>query len=67
MDDIDAVAEMEMREAERFAAALKAQRARPLPTSNFCQDCGETLEVHRRAYGRCFYCASKWESRMGWR
>lgn len=67
MDDIDAVAEMEIREAERFAAALKAQRARPLPTMNTCLDCGETLEDHRRAYGRCFYCASKCESRMGWR
>lgn len=66
-DEIDAVAEMELREAERFAAALKAQRERPLPTMNSCLDCGEILEHHRRSYGLCFYCASKRESRMNWR
>ena len=67
MDDIDTLAVMEEREAARFAAALKAQRERPLPTSNFCQDCGEILELHRRQWALCFYCASKRESRMNWR
>lgn len=67
MDDIDALAVMEEREAERFAAALKAQRERPLPTSNFCADCGEILEHHRRQLALCFYCASKREARMNWR
>lgn len=66
-DDVDQVASLEEREAERFAAALKAQRERPLPTMNTCLDCGEILEVHRRAYGLCFYCASKREARMNWR
>ena len=66
-DELDAVAEMEQREAERFAAALKAQRERPLPTSNFCADCGEILEPHRRQWALCFYCASKREARMNWR
>lgn len=64
-DELDALAVMEEREAERFAAALKAQRERPLPTMNTCLDCGEILEVHRRAYGRCFFCASKRETRLG--
>lgn len=67
MDDIDTLAEMEEREAERFAAALKAQRERPLPTSNFCADCGEILEHHRRQLALCFYCASKRDARMNWR
>jgi hypothetical protein len=67
VDDIDTLAEMEEREAERFAAALKAQRERPLPTSNVCADCGERLEHHRRQLALCFYCASKRESRMNWR
>ena len=67
MDDLDRVADLEQREAERFAAALKAQRERPLPTSNFCQDCGEILELHRRQWALCFYCASKREARMNWR
>lgn len=67
MDDIDALAVMEERESARFAAALKAQRERPLPTSNFCQDCGEILELHRRQWALCFYCASKREARMNWR
>jgi hypothetical protein len=67
VDDIDALAVMEEREAERFAAALKAQRERPLPTSNFCADCGEILEHHRRQLALCFYCASKREARMNWR
>ena len=66
-DEIDTLSEMEEREAARFAAALKAQRERPLPTSNFCADCNEILEHHRRSYGLCFYCASKRESRMNWR
>lgn len=60
-DELDAVAALEEREAERFAAAIKAQRERPLPTSNFCHDCGEILEVNRRPFARCFYCASKRE------
>lgn len=60
-DELDRVAAMAEREAERFAAALKAQRERPLPMSNCCADCGEILEVHRRPFGRCFYCASKRE------
>ena len=67
MDDIDALAVMEERESARFAAALKAQRERPLPTSNFCADCGEILELHRRQWALCFYCASKREARMNWR
>ena len=67
MDDLDRVADLEQREAERFAAALKAQRGRALPTSNFCQDCGEILELHRRQWALCFYCASKREARMNWR
>lgn len=67
MDDIDTLAVMEEREAERFAAALKAQRERPLPTMNTCLDCSEVLETHRRSYGLCFYCASKREARMNWR
>jgi len=67
VDDIDALAVMEERESARFAAALKAQRERPLPTSNFCQDCGEILELHRRQWALCFYCASKREARMNWR
>ena len=67
MDDIDALAAMEEREAERFAAALKAQRERPLPTSNFCVDCGEILEVHRRAYGLCLLCACRREARINCR
>jgi hypothetical protein len=67
VDDIDTLAVMEEREAARFAAALKAQRERPLPTSNFCQDCGEILELHRRQLALCFYCASKREARMNWR
>jgi len=66
-DELDALGEMEQREAERFAAALKAQRERPLPTSNFCTDCGEILDLHRRQFGLCFYCASKREARMNWR
>ena len=60
-DELDAVAAMAEREAERFAAALKAQRERALPVSTFCLDCGEILEVHRRQFGRCFFCASKRE------
>ena len=67
MDDIDTLAELEQRAAARFPAALKAQRERPLPTSNFCADCGEILEHHRRQLALCFYCASKRESRMNWR
>ena len=67
MDDIDALAVMEERESARFAAALKAQRERPLPTSNFCQDCGEILELHRRQWALCFYCAAKRDARMNWR
>ena len=67
MDDIDTLAVMEEREAARFAAALKAQRERPLPTMNTCLDCGEILEHHRRQFGLCFYCASKREARMNWR
>jgi len=67
VDDIDALAVMEERESARFAAALKAQRERTLPTSNFCQDCGEILELHRRQWALCFYCASKREARMNWR
>ncbi|MBP8283317.1 MAG: hypothetical protein KAX46_05310 [Chromatiaceae bacterium] len=63
MDEIDSLSVMEEREAERFAAALKAQRERPLPTSNFCTDCGEILEQHRRPFALCFYCASKREAR----
>ena len=63
-DELDAVAANAEREAERFAAALKAQRERPLPISNFCVDCGEILEVHRRPFGRCFYCASKREQNV---
>ena len=66
-DEIDTLSELEEREASRFAAALKAQRERPLPTSNCCVDCGETLEPHRRPFALCFYCASKRESRMNWR
>ena len=65
-DDIDTLSELEEREAARFAAALKSQRERPLPKSNFCQDCNETLEYHRRQFGLCFYCASKREARMSW-
>lgn len=64
-DDVDAVAEMEQREAERFAAALRAQRERPLPTMNTCVTCGEILEPHRRQFGRCFLCAARAESRRG--
>ncbi|MBP8282396.1 MAG: hypothetical protein KAX46_00525 [Chromatiaceae bacterium] len=67
MDDIDAVAALEEREAARFAAALKAQRERPMPTMNTCLDCGVILEPHRRQFALCFYCASKRESRMNWR
>ena len=62
-DEIDTLSEMEEREAARFAAALKFQRERPLPTSNFCTDCGEILETHRRQFARCFYCASRREAR----
>lgn len=64
-DDADLLGEREEREAARFAAALKAQRERPLPMMNTCIDCGEILEVHRRAYGRCFFCAYKRETRLG--
>ena len=67
MDELDTLSEMEEREPARFAAALKAQRERPLPTMNTCQDCGETLEYHRRPFALCFYCASKREARMNWR
>lgn len=63
-DELDQVAAMAEREAERFAAALKAQRERPLPMSNVCADCGERLEAHRRPFGRCFYCASKREQNV---
>ena len=66
-DEIDTLSEMEEREAARFAAALKFQRERPLPTSNFCADCSEILDHHRRQFGLCFYCASKREARMNWR
>lgn len=64
-DDLDFVGDLENREAERFAAALRAQRERPLPTMNTFLDCGETLEPHRRAWGRCFLCAARAESRRG--
>lgn len=67
MDDLDRVADLEQREAARFAAALKAQRERPLPTMNTCLDCSEVLETHRRQFGLCFYCAAKREARMNWR
>lgn len=65
MDDLDFVGDLENREAERFAAALRAQRERPLPTMNTCLDCSEVLEPHRRAFALCFYCASKRELRSG--
>ncbi|MBP8282890.1 MAG: hypothetical protein KAX46_03100 [Chromatiaceae bacterium] len=60
-DELDRVAALAEREAERFAAALKAQRERPLPIGNFCLECGEILAAHRRPFARCFYCASKRE------
>lgn len=64
MDELDTLAVLEEREAARFAAALKAQRERPLPTSNFCADCGEILEPHRRPFARCMPCATKKEARQ---
>lgn len=32
------------------------QRIRP--SSNFCQECGDTLEKHRITYGICIDCAT---------
>jgi ribosomal protein L34E len=63
MDEIDNVAELVEREAERFAAALRAQRERAVPVTAECQDCGAPLEGHRKAYGRCFPCAARAERR----
>ncbi len=63
MDEIDNVAELVEREAERFAAALRAQRERAVPVTETCIACGEPLEGHRKAYGRCFPCAARAERR----
>ena len=62
-DDIDNVAALVEREAERFAAALRAQRERVVPVTAECLDCGAPLEGHRRRYGRCFPCAARAERR----
>ena len=65
-DEIDNVAELVEREAERFAAALRAQRAqreRGVPVTAECRSCGEPLEGHRKAYGLCFPCAARAERR----
>lgn len=67
MDEIDQVASREEREAERFAAFLREMRSKPLPLVTKCIECGQGLDECRRPYARCFYCASKRETRMNWR
>ena len=66
-DDVDQVASLEEREAERFAAFLREMRSKPLPLVTKCIECGQGLDECRRPYARCFYCASKHESRINWR
>lgn len=63
MDDIDNVAALVEREAERFAAALRAQRERAVPVTAECRACGDPLEGHRKTYGLCFPCAARAERR----
>lgn len=62
-DDIDLMTALELREAERFAASLREQRAKKAPVLTHCVDCGETLEDHRKDWGRCFPCAARYERR----
>ena len=72
MDEIDQVASLEEREAERFAAFLREMRSKPLPLVRSkplplvtkCIECGQGLDECRRPYARCFYCASKHEARV---
>jgi hypothetical protein len=66
-DDADQVASLTEREVERFAAFLREMRSRPLPLVTKCINCGQDLDECRRPYARCFYCASKHESRINWR
>lgn len=64
MDEIDTLAVMEEREAERFAAYLREMRSKPLPLVTKCIDCGQGLDEIRHPFARCFYCSSKHEARL---
>jgi len=60
-DELDRAADLQAAEIET-AIAAHAARKRPEP-SDYCDDCDEPLEEHRRQYGRCVPCQSARELR----
>lgn len=68
MDDADRAEEhieKELEMAIRAARGIPGTRYQPQRTH--CQDCGDTLPEHRRAYGVCRPCQEIREARGRWR
>ncbi|NCA70836.1 MAG: TraR/DksA family transcriptional regulator [Sphingobacteriia bacterium] len=65
MDDADLAQQHTERATEHaIAAARRAAQLNTVPASTHCSDCGEELEAHRRARGRCVPCQTGREMRL---
>lgn len=60
MDDADRTEERMEVELERL---VRAARGVPRTFSLHCDDCGDALEAHRQAFGRCVACQEVREAR----